>query len=146
MRLPAAAPSPAATLVRRLGIWRKVATGPSYGKLTLSWWGLHSRGFEKVVRENVLRELASRAAKDPEFLRRARKDLESTLGQYGFYLTGDELRLVKGFQRQTAGMSTEELARTLATGLERSTGSPPARPAVPSWRGTGPARPGRPRR
>jgi hypothetical protein len=100
----------------------------------------------KLVRENVLRELASRAAKDPEFLRRARKDLESTLAQSGYHLTGDELRLVKGFQRQTAGMSTEELTRTLATGLERRTGSPPARPTAPSWRGTGPAKPERPRR
>ena len=98
------------------------------------------------MRENVLRELASRAAKDPEFLRRARKDLEGTLAQYGYYLTGDELRLVRGFQRQTAGMSTEGLIRTLATGLEKRTGSPPARPAAPSWRGTGPARPARPRR
>ncbi len=98
------------------------------------------------MRENVLRELASRAAKDPEFLRRARKDLESTLAQSGYHLTGDELRLVKGFQRQTAGMSTEELTRTLATGLERRTGGPPARPATPSWRGTRPAKSGRPRR
>jgi hypothetical protein len=98
------------------------------------------------VRENVLWELASRAAKDPEFLRRAREDLESTLAQYGYCLTGDELRLVRGFQGQTAGMSTEELTRTLATGLERRTGSPPARPVAPSWRGTGPARPERPRR
>ena len=97
------------------------------------------------MRENVLRELASRAAKDPEFLRRARGDLESTLAQYGYHLTGDEVRLVKGFQRQTAGMSAEELAQTLATGLERRTGSPPVRPAAPSWRGTGPARPERPR-
>lgn len=98
------------------------------------------------MRENVLRELANRAAKDPEFLRRAREDLESTLVKYGYHLTGDELRLVEGFQRQTAGMSTEELTRTLASGLERRTGSPPARPAAPSWRGTGPARPERPRR
>ncbi len=98
------------------------------------------------MRENLLRELASRAAKDSEFLRRAREDLESTLARYGYYLTGDELRLVRGFQRQTAGMSTEELARTLATGLERRTSSPPARPTAPNWRGTGPARPERPRR
>jgi hypothetical protein len=100
----------------------------------------------EIVRENVVRELASRAAKDPEFLRRARKDLESTLAQYGYHLTGEELRLVKNFQRQTVGMSTEELARMLVTGLERRTGSPPARPSALSWRGTGPARPERPRR
>jgi hypothetical protein len=65
------------------------------------------------VRENVIRELASRAAKDPEFLRRARKDLEGTLAQYGYHLTGDELRLVKGFQRQ----SSDELVRTRAYSL-----------------------------
>jgi hypothetical protein len=100
----------------------------------------------EIVRENVVKELASRAAKDPEFLRRARKDLESTLVQYGYHLTAEELRLVKNFQRQTLGMSTEELARTLTTGLERRTGSPPARPSAPGWRGTGPARPERPRR
>jgi hypothetical protein len=100
----------------------------------------------EIVRENVIRKLASRAAKDPEFLRRARKDLESTLAQYGYHLTGEELRLVKNFQRQTVGVSTEELARTLATGLARRTGSPPAWPSAPSWRGTGPARPERPRR
>jgi hypothetical protein len=100
----------------------------------------------RILREYVVRELASRAAKDPEFLRQARKNLESTLAQYGYHLAGDELRLVKGFQRQTAGMSTEELTRTLVAGLERRTGNPPARPVVPSWRGTGPARPERPRR
>jgi hypothetical protein len=93
-----------------------------------------------------VRELASRAAKDPEFLRRARKDLESTLAQYGYHLTDEELRLVKNFQRQTTVMSTEELARTLTSDLQRGTGSPPARPAAPSWRGTGPAGPERPRR
>ncbi len=98
------------------------------------------------MRENVVRGLATRAAKDPEFLRRARKDLESTLAQYGYHLTGEELRLVKNFQRQTVGVSTEELARTLVAGLERRTGSPPTRPSAPSWRGTGPARPERPRR
>jgi hypothetical protein len=100
----------------------------------------------KFVRKYVMRELAYRAAKDPEFLRRARKDLESTLAEYGYHLTDDELRLVKGFQRQTAAMSTEALARTLDAGLEGRTGSPPARPGTPRWRGTGPAKPERPRR
>jgi hypothetical protein len=99
----------------------------------------------EILRENVVRDLASRAAKDSEFLKQARKNLEGTLARYGYELTGEELRMVKHFQRQTAGMSTEELARTLAAGLAGRTGSLPARPAAPSWRGTGPARPGRPR-
>jgi len=98
------------------------------------------------VREGVLRDLASRAAKDREFLTSARKDPEDTLSRHGYHLTGEEMRLVKDLERRTAGMSDEELARTLANGLERRIGSPPARPAAPSWRGVGPARPARPGR
>ena len=97
------------------------------------------------MRDNVLRDLASRAATDPEFLRRARQDLEGTLVRHGYHLTAEEMRRVESLRRQTAGMSDEELARALASGLEGRTGSPPARPAAPSWRGTGPARPARPR-
>jgi hypothetical protein len=96
------------------------------------------------LRETVLSFLASRAATDPDFLRRARQDLTGTLTRNGYHLTEGELRLVEGLQRQTVGMSDEELARTLASGLQGRSGRPPARPAVPSWRGTGPARPARP--
>ena len=96
------------------------------------------------MREHVLRDLANRAATDPKFLGQARRDLEGTLTQYGYHLTDEELQLVKNLQRQTAGMSDNKLARTLADGLEGRTGSPPARPAAPIWRGTGPARPARP--
>jgi hypothetical protein len=97
------------------------------------------------VRENVLRDLASQAATDPDFLRQARQDLEGTLARQGYHLTGEEMRLVEGLRDQTAGMSDEDLARTLASGLEGRTGSPPARPAAPSRRSSGPARPARPR-
>jgi hypothetical protein len=96
------------------------------------------------MRENVLKSLASQATTDPEFLRRARNDLEGTLVQQGYNLTDEEMRLVEGLRQQTAGMSDEELARTLASGLRGRTGSPPARPVAPSWRGSGPARPARP--
>ena len=96
------------------------------------------------MRKNVLKDLASRAAADPGFLRQARNDLEGTLTKYGYHLTNEETRLVEILQQQTAGMSDGELARTLAGGLEWHTGSPPARPAAPSWRGSGPARPARP--
>jgi hypothetical protein len=99
-----------------------------------------------MLRENVLRNLASRAATDSEFLRQVRKDLEDTLARYDYHLTAEEMRLVRDLRRQTAQMSDEELSRTLAGGLERRTGGPPARPAAPSWRGTGPARPARPGR
>ena len=96
------------------------------------------------MRETVLSDLASRAATDPEFLRLARKDLEGTLARHGYHLTEGELRLVEDLRRQTTRMSDEELARMLARGLQGRSGSPPARPAAPSWRGTGPARPARP--
>jgi hypothetical protein len=96
------------------------------------------------VRANILRGLARQAAKDSEFLRRVRKDLEGTLIQYGYHLTAEEMRLVESLQQQTAGMSDEELASMLASGLEGGTGAPPARPTAPSWRGVGPARPARP--
>lgn len=96
------------------------------------------------MRVTVLSDLASRAATDPVFLRRARKDLGGTLARNGYHLTAEELRLVEDLRQQTAGMSDEELARTLAGGLQGRSGSPPARPTTPSWRGSGPARPARP--
>ena len=96
------------------------------------------------MRQTVLRDLASRAATDPVFLRRAKKDLVETLARNGYHLTEGELRLVEDLRQRTAGMSDEELARALAGGLQGRSGSPPARPTAPSWRGTGPARPTRP--
>ncbi len=96
------------------------------------------------MRETVLSDLASRAATDPEFLRRARKDLEGTLALNGYHLTAEELRLVEILRRQTAGISDEELARTLAGGLRGRSGTPPAHPTTLSWHGTGPGRPARP--
>ena len=68
------------------------------------------------MRETLLRGLASRAAKDPEFLRRVRKDPKGTLIEYGYHLTTEEMRLVESLQQQSAGMSDEELARMLASG------------------------------
>ncbi len=67
------------------------------------------------MRANILRGLASQASKDSEFLMRARKDLEGTLIRYGYHLTPEEMRLVEGLRRQTAGMSGEELDQTLTT-------------------------------
>jgi hypothetical protein len=97
-----------------------------------------------VVRENVLRELASRAATDPEFLERTRENLEGTLARYGYHLTDGEMQLVSNLRHQSTGMSSEELAGTLAAGLAGRDGDPPARPVAPGWHGTGPARPAPP--
>ena len=96
------------------------------------------------MRENVLREMASRAVRDPNFLRQARQNLESTLARHGYQLTGEEMRLVEGLRCRTAGMTDEELARAMAAGIRGRIGSPPTRPAAPSWHGAGPARPARP--
>ena len=104
--------------------------------------GASTRG--ETLREKVLRDLASRAATDAGFLKQARRDLQGTLAGFGRELTLEELRLVEDFRRRTAAMSDEELARTLASGLRGRAGSPPARPAAPSWRGSGPGRPARP--
>lgn len=103
---------------------------------------VHTR--ETIMRENVLRNLARQVATDPDFLRQARKDLKGTLVRYGHHLTAEEMRLLEGFRQRIAGMSDEALARTLARGLKGRTGAPPARPAAPSWRGSGPARPAQP--
>ena len=99
-----------------------------------------------VVRENVLRELASRAATDPEFLERAREDLQGTLARYGYHLTDEEMQLVSNLRRRSTRTSSEELAGTLAAGFAGRDGEPPARPVAPGSHGTGPARPAPPGR
>ena len=96
------------------------------------------------MRENVLRDLAGRAATEPTFLKQSRRDLEGTLARFGYDLTLEELRLVEDLRGRTAALSDEQLARTLAGGLRGRSGTPPARPAAPSWRGAGPTRPARP--
>ena len=85
------------------------------------------------MREDVLRDLASRAVTDAGFLMQARRDLEGTLARFGYDLTLEELRLVEDLRRRTSAMSDEQLASTLASGLRGRTGTPPARPAAPSW-------------
>src|SRR5918993_3966528 len=104
--------------------------------------GCRTRG--GTLRETVLRDLASRAATDAWFLKQARRDLKGTLAGFGYDLTLEELRLVEDLRRRTAAMSDEQLARTLASGLRGRTGTLPAQPATPSWRGSGPGRPARP--
>jgi len=96
------------------------------------------------LREKILRDLASRAATDLAFVRQARQDLQGTLTRHGYHLTDEERSLVEGLRRQTASITDKEVARTLASGLRGRTGTPPARPAAPSWRGSGPGRPARP--
>jgi hypothetical protein len=93
------------------------------------------------MRDNVLRNLASRAASNPEFLRQARQDFQGTIARHGYRLTNEETRLVEDFLRKTAAMTDVQLAGTLASGLEERTGSPPGRPPQV---GAGPTRPARP--
>jgi hypothetical protein len=69
---------------------------------------------EVLIRDGALMDLVDLARTNPEFKRKARTDLEGTLKEYGYELTGDELAAVKEFHRWTRGMSDEELDRTLA--------------------------------
>jgi hypothetical protein len=71
--------------------------------------------------------MASWVVRDPDFLRQARQNLESTLALHGFQLTGEEKLLVEGLRRQTAGMSDGALANALSDGLAGRTPTPPAR-------------------
>ena len=89
------------------------------------------------MREDVLSSLAGRAARDPQFLGQMRRDPETTLGRYGYDLTEEELEVLKNVQRQTAGMSDQELTRALAVGLRGRTNNPPSWPAAPGPRGGG---------
>jgi hypothetical protein len=98
------------------------------------------------MRRELLEQLARRAATDAEFLRQARRDLESTLTRYGYNLTPEELRSVRDVQRRTTGMGDDEVVRALLGGLEKRGNTTPVRPAAPTWRGSRPARPGKPER
>jgi hypothetical protein len=95
------------------------------------------------MREEVLRDLAGRAAKDAGFLRELRRDPAGALARHGYELTAEELGALEGVRRRTAGMSDAELARLLAGRLGMA-GTSPARPAAPGPRGKGPARPAPP--
>jgi hypothetical protein len=96
------------------------------------------------MREEILRDLARRAATDREFLRSAREDLAGTLVRYGYDLTAEELAAVEDVRRRTAGMGDGDVVRALMGGLERRPRASIERPAAPGRRGAGPARPGRP--
>jgi hypothetical protein len=95
------------------------------------------------MRENVLRELAGRAATDLGFLRQVRRDPEGALARHGYDLTPEELGALEEVRRRTSGMSDEEISRTLAGRLGMP-GASPTRPAAPGQLGSGPARPARP--
>ena len=59
------------------------------------------------MREKILRDLASRAATDPTFLRQARQDLHGTLARHGYRLTGEEARLVEGDRSRHASTAAD---------------------------------------
>ena len=69
---------------------------------------------EVLIRDEVLMDLVDLARTDPGFKRKACADLEGTLNEYGYDLSGDELAAVKEFHRRTQGMSDAELNQALA--------------------------------
>jgi hypothetical protein len=66
------------------------------------------------VRDEVLMGLVSRAITDPEFKRRARRDVEEALWEYRYQLTDEELEVCKEFFQGTKDLTNEELDRRLA--------------------------------
>jgi hypothetical protein len=88
------------------------------------------------VREAVLRDLAAKAASDPNFLSGIRKDPERTLAEHGYALTPDELRTVLGLRRRTAALGDRTLAALLAGGLRGRTGNRPVGPPTPGRPGS----------
>jgi hypothetical protein len=66
------------------------------------------------VRDEVLMGLVSRAITDPEFKRRARRDVEGALWEYRYQLTDEELEVCKEFFQGTKDLTNEELDRRLA--------------------------------
>jgi hypothetical protein len=63
------------------------------------------------MRESVLRDLASQAATDPDFVRRVRRDPAGTLARHGYHLTDEEMRMVEDLWRQTSAMTTPSWRR-----------------------------------
>lgn len=93
------------------------------------------------MRESVLKNLAERAATDPEFLGSARRDLAGTLERYGYDLTAQEMEVVEDLRRRTAVVGDGTLAAMLASGLRERTGGQSVRPAAPARPGSGLPRP-----
>lgn len=88
------------------------------------------------MREAVLRDLAARAASDPNFLSGIRKDPKRTLAEHGYALTPDELRTVLGLRRRTAALGNRTLVALLAGGLKGRTGNRPVGPPTPGRPGS----------
>jgi hypothetical protein len=78
------------------------------------------------MRDDVLMALVDKAIEDPEFRAAARQDPEGAVKAAGFELQDDELEAVKEAQRQTAGMSDDELDQALVAGARQGVASPGA--------------------
>lgn len=96
------------------------------------------------MREEILRDLAARAASDPAFLSGIRRNPERALAEHGYALTPDELKAVLDLRRRTVLLGDRTLASMLAGGLKGRPGSPPVGPSSPGGPGSRPARPGFP--
>lgn len=96
------------------------------------------------MRESVLRDLAEKAATDPEFLGDARRDLVGTLDRHGYNLTAEEMEAIEDLGRRTAVVGDGTLAALLADGLRKRGGRRSARPAAPTPPGAGFSKPGPP--
>ena len=92
------------------------------------------------MREEILRDVASRASSDPAFLAGVRKDPEGTLSRYGYNLTPDEMGTILDLRRRTASLGDGMVAALLAGGLKHTPPPPPPRPGRPERSRRAPAR------
>lgn len=96
------------------------------------------------MRESVLRDLAEKAAVDPEFLGDARRDLVGTLDRHGYDLTTEEMEAVENLGRLTSVVGDGMLAAMLADELRKRGGRRSVRPAAPTRPGRGLSKPAPP--
>ena len=70
------------------------------------------------MRDRALEALATLSIHDPDFLGSLRGNLESTLGDYGFALSPDEMQAVRQYLTEHAEQSDQEIKGLLESSEE----------------------------
>ena len=74
------------------------------------------------MRDELMMQLVDRALADERFREEVRNDPEGALRSHGYDLQSDELEAVVELQRETAGLSDEQLREAIAGGARRQGG------------------------
>ena len=75
------------------------------------------------MRDDVLMELVDRAMADEGFRSEVRADPDGALRAHGYELESDEMEAVYELQRETEGLSDEQLREAIAGGARRQGGN-----------------------